>query len=557
MLEASSWNPRRWALATQILALQFVVAAIVVAGGLGAAYLQARSATEEEARQRVLAIAHTLATDPAVLAAAADPSRATERLQPYVERVRGSTSTDFIVVMNRDGVRWTHPDPSQIGKVFIGHIEGAQQGQDVLENYAGTLGPSSRAVVPVFRDGDRSRPVIALVSVGIALSAVSNQVAAQVPGLLVAALVAALIAGVGTWLVARHVRRETRGMNTADLRRMYEYYDAVLHAVSEGLLLIDRDGRVALVNDEGRRLLGLPEDVGGQLVTDLPLAPDLVAALAGGEPRTDELHVTEARVVVLNQARAVWQGRDLGTVATLRDRTDLEALTGELDSARGLADALHSQAHESANRLHTVVSLIELGRTDEALRFATEELTASQKLTDAFVTAVAEPALTALLLGKAAQAGEGGIDFDIDETTQLPEGVAPSRDLVTIVGNLLDNALDAVAGMPSGAVGFAAHLEGGECVIVVRDNGPGLTAAQAAQAFTRGWSSKTGAQGASPQAPGTARVPGRGLGLALVLQCTTRLGGTVTVSEPPGATWTVRLPVRPRVAGSPLAEMAG
>ncbi|WP_295699288.1 ATP-binding protein, partial [Lapillicoccus sp.] len=387
-----------------------------------------------------------------------------------------------------------------------------------------------------------------------------NQVAAQVPGLIIAAVVAALIAGVGTWLVARHVRRETRGMNTADLRRMYEYYDAVLHAVREGLLLIDRDGRVALVNDEGRRLLGLPEDVGGQLVTDLPLAPDLVAALAGGEPRTDELHVTDARVVVLNQARAIWQGRDLGTVATLRDRTDLEALTGELDSARGLADALHSQAHESANRLHTVVSLIELGRTDEALRFATEELTASQKLTDAFVAAVAEPALTALLLGKAAQAGERGIDFDIDETTQLPEGVAPSRDLVTIVGNLLDNALDAVAGMPSPAVGFAAHLEGGECVIVVRDNGPGLTAPQAARAFTRGWSSKTGAQAANTQGvdgQGVLGAPGRGLGLALVLQCTTRLGGTVTVSEPPGATWTVRLPLRLEPSGDRLAEVAG
>ncbi len=458
--------------------------------------------------------------------------------------------------------RWTHPDVSQIGKVFIGHIEAAQQGQDVVENYAGTLGPSSRAVVPVLRGGDRSQRVIALVSVGIALSAVSNQVAAQVPGLVVAALVAALIVGVGTWLVARHVRRETRGMNTADLRQMYEYYDAVLHAVREGLMLIDRDGRVALINDEGRRLLGLPEDVGGRLVTDLPLAPDLVAALAGGQPRTDELHVTDARVVVLNQARAIWQGRDLGTVATLRDRTDLEALTGELDSARGLADALHSQAHESANRLHTIVSLIELGRTDEALRFATEELTSSQKLTDAFVAAVAEPALTALLLGKVAQAGERGIDFDIDETTQLPEGAAPSRDLVTIVGNLLDNALDAVAGMPSGAVGFAAHLEGGECVIVVRDNGPGLTVAQADQAFTRGWSSKTGvqgggAQGARARGAGSPGLPGRGLGLALVLQCTTRLGGTVTVSQPPGATWTVRLPIRLCPAGDRLAEVTG
>ncbi|MEO7062068.1 MAG: sensor histidine kinase [Lapillicoccus sp.] len=548
ILSPGPWDPRRWALASQILALQFVVAAIVVAGGLGAAYLQARTATEEGARQRVLAIAHTLATDPAVIDAVAQPSTATVRLGPYVDRVRRSTSTDFIVVMSPDGVRYTHPDPAQIGKVFIGHIEGAQQGQDVIENYVGTLGPSSRSVVPVFRQGDPTQPVIALVSVGIALSAVSNQVAAQVPGLLIAALVAALIAGVGTWLVARHVRRETRGMNTSDLRRMYEYYDAVLHAVREGLLLIDREGRVALVNDEGRRLLALPDDVTGRSLAELPLPPDLMAALSGGEPRTDELHVTDSRVVVLNQARAIWDGRDLGTVTTLRDRTDLEALTGELDSARGLADALHSQAHESANRLHTVVSLIELGRTDEALRFATDELTSSQKLTDTFVAAVGEPALTALLLGKAAQAGERGIDFGIDEATRLPEGVAPSRDLVTIVGNLLDNALDAVAGVPAARVGFSAHLDGADCVIVVRDNGPGLTSEEAARAFTRGWSSKATIGGGSH---------GRGLGLALVQQCTMRLGGTVTVSAPPGATWTVRLPVHPEPVGRPLAEVLG
>jgi len=544
-------DPRRWALASQIFALQVAVAAIVVAGGMVAAYVQAKQATEEQARQRVLAVAHTLATDPIVLDAVSRTG-ATELLQPYVTRVQADTATDFIVVMSPQGVRFTHPDPTQVGKTFIGHIEQAQAGQDVTEDYAGTLGPSTRAVVPVFAGGDHSRPVIALVSVGIRLTAVSSQVGAQVPGLAVAAALAALIAGSGTWLVARRVRRETRGMNTSGLRQMYEYYDAVLHAVREGLLLVDRGGRVQLVNDEGRRLLGLPADVAGTPVTELGLSEDLVAALASGEPRTDELHVTAARVVVLNQAHATWEGRDLGTVATLRDRTDLEALTGELDSARGLAEALRSQAHESANRLHTVVSLIELGRTAEALRFATDELSSSQKLTDTFVAAVDEPALTALLLGKAAQASERGIDFRIDESTDLPEGVAPSRDLVTIVGNLVDNALDAVSGMPSARVSFAARIEGGECVLTVTDNGPGLTPAQAEKAFTRGWSSKQAAiTEEDAQAPG----PGRGLGLALVQQCAARLGGTVSVSPPPGATLTVRLPVRPTVEVPHLAKV--
>ncbi|TQJ08562.1 sensor histidine kinase regulating citrate/malate metabolism [Lapillicoccus jejuensis] len=528
--------PRRWSLATQVLVLQVLVAAVVVAGGLGAAYLQARSASQEQAGQRVLAVARTIAADPYVVAAATS-SAPTPTLQPYAEKVRAATGTDFITIMAPDGTRWTHPDPSRIGQKFVGHTEQALAGGVVLEDYTGTLGPSTRAVVPVWRGGAVGTSVVGLVAVGIRLDAVQSKVAAQVPGLLLAALLAALLAGAGTWLVARHTRRQTAGLSSAELRRMVEYYDAVLHAVREGLLLVDRDGTVLLANDESRRLLGLASDPVGRRVTQLGLQEGVTAALADGGERTDELHVTDARVLVLDQARARWQGRDLGTVATLRDRTDLEALTGELDTARGLADALHAQAHESANRLHTVVSLIELGRADEAVRFATEELMASQQLTDDVVGAVAEPALTALLLGKAAQASERGVDFVVEPGTVVPEGVAPPRDLVTIVGNLVDNALDAVAGAAAPQVRVGARLADGRCTITVSDNGPGLPADQVEQAFTRGWSSKP------VEATG-----GRGLGLALVQQSVARLGGTVEVSAPPGATWTVRLPVAAELA---------
>jgi sensor histidine kinase regulating citrate/malate metabolism len=223
-------------------------------------------------------------------------------------------------------------------------------------------------------------------------------------------------------------------------------------------------------------------------------------------------------------------------VATLRDRTDLEDLTGELDSAKGLAEALRSQAHESANRLHTVVSLIELGHPERALAFATEELAASQVLTDRVVASVQEPALTALLLGKAAQAGERGIDLEVGESAHWPEDVAPARDLVTIVGNLLDNAFDAVAGVDGPRrVRFDAHVTDGYAVLVVEDSGPGLAPAEVERAFVRGWSTK--------QTAGEGR---RGLGLALVAQSVQRLGGDLRVEGPPGARFVVRIPVADR-----------
>jgi sensor histidine kinase regulating citrate/malate metabolism len=336
--------------------------------------------------------------------------------------------------------------------------------------------------------------------------------------------------------VSRRIRRQTHGLGEQQLREMYEYYDAVLHAVTEGLIITDLEGRLRLANDEAVRLLSLPPDAVGRPVAELGLAAPLAAALTDDATHEDELHVTAARVLVLNRGPVRWKGRLLGHVATLRDRTDLEALTGELDSARGLTDALRSQAHESANRLHTIVSLIELGHADRAIAFATDELQVSQLLTDRVVGAVDEPALTAVLLGKAAEAHERGIAFVIEPGAHWPRDVAPTRDVVTIVGNLIDNALDAVSGTDEPASGrrvaFGSHVTDGHAVLEVSDDGPGLPPGGVADAFRRGWSTKE--QGSAGR---------RGIGLALVAQTVERLGGTLEVDGPPGARFTVRLPV--------------
>ena len=527
-------NPSRWSVATQTFALQVGIAVLVVAAGLAGTFVQAQRAGDQEAIARARAVAETVAATPAVISAVQGESPAAT-LQPYAERVRVESGTDFVVIMSREGIRFTHPDPAQIGRTFIGHTAGALAGGEVVENYTGTLGPSSRIVLPIV---DSARPVgdrvVALVAVGIRTSAVGSQVRAQLPGILLAGLAAAGLSGLGTALVARRIRRQTHGLGERQLREMYEYYDAVLHAVTEGLVITDLEGRLRLANDEAVRLLGLPDGAVDSHVSTLGLTDALSAALTDDAPRHDELHVTSARVLVLNKGPATWQGRRLGHVTTLRDRTDLEALTGELDSARGLTEALRSQAHESANRLHTIVSLIELGHPERALEFATEELHVSQVLTDRVVGSVEEPALTALLLGKAAEAHERGIEFRLEPDVHWPPGVAPVRDLVTIVGNLIDNALEAVAGWEGERrVTVAARTEGAHAAVLVSDTGPGLPEGGVTDAFRRGFSTK-----------GAGIAGRRGIGLALVAQTVERLGGTLEVSGPPGATFTVRLPLR-------------
>ena len=525
----TSRNPGR-SVASHVLAVLGGVVVLVVGLSLAMAWWQAVRHVEDSAADKVTDIAITIASTDDVREGvrSADPAAA---LGAFIERERQATGTDFITVMSRDGVRYTHPNPAQVGGRFVGSIAAAQAGGTVVEQYTGTLGPSTRAVVPVVINGE----VEALVSVGLLRTRVGQQLAAELPQILLPGLLAAVLSGAGAWFVARRVRSQTLGLNAQELRRLHDHHDAVLHAVREGLVITDAEGRVQVVNDEARRLLDLPPDAVGREASDLGLAPELAALLAGREQQVDVPHASGGRVLLVSSDVVQRQGRAVATLATLRDRTELEALTGRLDTTRSLADALHAQAHEAANRLHTVVTLIELGRPDDAVAFATDELRASQRHGDAIAAALEDPAVAALVMGKSSQAAERGATLDVDPDAHLPAGLLPSGAVVTILGNLIDNALDAVAAQPAGsakAVLLDAQTSDGVVTLTVADTGPGLPGPERERAFERGTTSKASTGPA-----------GRGIGLALVRQTVNLLGGRIEVSEPPGATFTVTLPV--------------
>jgi len=511
--------------ARQVLVLQLIAVLVLVVTALALATYDARSDIRASARDEAVSVAQAVARSPVLheAMATADPSGL---IQPYAEAVRVDTGVDFVVVMAPDRTRFSHPSLDQIGKAFIGNLGGALEGDVFTEEYVGTLGPSIRAIVPVFdgagagADDVDVDAVVALVSVGITLRQLDDLLVDEFGDIVVAAL-AVLIVGIsGAWLISHRLRRQTHGLGEREITRMYEYYRAVLHAVREGLLLIDLDGRVQLVNDEARRLLRLPDDVVGRSLSELGLPPALVEA-ASGERGADEVYVTEEHVIVASSSTAFWEGREVGAVVTLRDHTELQSLTGELDVVRGLTESLRAQTHEAANRLHTVVSLIEMGRSEEAVEFVTGELQVAQMLTDRVVSAVGEPVVAALLLGKSAEAAERGVSLTVEGELSEGQSVVSTRDLVTVLGNLVDNALDAVAGGEDRRIVVQLQGSDRQVRLVVGDSGPGLSAEEAAHALERGWTTK-------------AEVgDGRGVGLALVSQVARRLGGSVTIGRSP------------------------
>ncbi|MFE9704067.1 ATP-binding protein [Streptomyces sp. NPDC005930] len=542
--------PRPRSLAGQLFAMQAVLIAVVVVGYAVFTYLSDRGQAQDAAGRQARSVSLAIADSPSVAEAIRTPDP-TVRLQPYAVRVMRDTDVDFVTIMSAEGIRWTHPDPEQIGHPFQGHIERAQRGETFTETYTGTLGPSVRAVTPIVDDGR----IVGLVSAGIKVEEISKRAQEQLTALTGVAAGALLLGAVGTYVINARLRRHTHGMNADQLSRMHDYHQAALHAVREGLLMLDGQYRVALINDGGRELLGVHGDVVGASVAELGLPSRLTGALLASEPRVDEVHLAAERVLVVNTS-PVSGGERRGTVVTLRDVTELQSLTGELDSERGFTQALRSQAHEAANRLHTVVSLIELGRAEEAVEFATAELELAQALTDQVVAAVSEPVLAALLLGKTAQANERGVELVVSQDSRLDDGLLPpslpARDLVTILGNLVDNAVDAAQGAVPSRVTVAAYTEdsgadGSELVLRVSDTGAGVDPARADLVFQRGYSTKPAGEG------------GRGLGLALVRQAVRRHGGALTVTEAEGggARFEARLPLGDGGGGGTPVPAAG
>ncbi|WTO34675.1 sensor histidine kinase [Streptomyces achromogenes] len=535
--------PRR--MFSQVLLMQVAIAAgvAVLATGLFLAPLSKQ--LDQEAMRRALAIAETTAQDPQI----AEGVRTTAPsgngpVQREAERIRRATHAEYIVVLDRDWVRWSHPTPSEIGRRVSTDPSDALSGKEVMEIDQGTLGRSARGKVPLY---DAGHHVVGAVSVGIAYDSVRARLISAIPGLFAYAGGALAVGALAAWLISRRVQRQTRDLAFSDISALLAEREAMLHGIREGVVALDRGGRVRLLNDEARRLLAIGDEALGQTPDEALGAGRTTDVLAGRVTGTDLLTVSGQRVLVANRTPT----GDGGAVATLRDRTELEQLGRELDSTRGLIDALRAQDHEHANRMHTLLGLLELEMYDDAVEFVGEVVGDHRATAEQVAERIRDPLLAALLVGKATVAAERGVALRVSEHTRLPDRLVDPRGLVTVVGNLVDNALDAVAATPHARVEVELRAEGRTVVLRVRDTGPGVPEDQRELIFTEGWSTK------KPPAHGK-----RGIGLSLVRRLAERQGGSATVGPAAGggAEFTVVLPealAEPRLVPAGSGEPAG
>ncbi|WP_369375806.1 ATP-binding protein [Streptomyces sp. cg36] len=512
---------------SQVLLMQLAIAAgvTVLATGLFLAPLSHQ--LDDQAMRRALAIAQSAAARPTLAAdlLASGPA-ADGPVQDAAERIRRATGAEYVVVMDRRGVRWSHPDTRQLGGIVSTDPSDALAGREVMEIDSGTLGRSARGKVPLRGPGGA---IVGAVSVGIEYDSVRARLLAAIPGLLAYAGGALAAGALAAYLISRRIQKQTRDLAFSDISALLAEREAMLHSIREGVVALDPGGRVRLLNDEAQRLLGVGPEATGRPLDEVLGGGRTTDVLAGRVTGTDLLTVRGHRVLVANRVPT----DDGGAVATLRDRTELERLGRELDSTHGLIDALRAQDHEHANRLHTLLGLLELEMHEEAVAFVTEVVGVHRTTAEQVTEKVRDPLLAALLVGKATVAAERGVALRLTAQSRLPDRLVDPRGLVTVVGNLVDNALDAAAGSPDAVVEVTLSAEGRTAVLRVRDSGPGVPAGRRELIFTEGWSTK------EPPAHG-----GRGLGLALVRRFAERQGGHARVADAPegGAEFTVVLP---------------
>jgi len=523
-------------LRSQLFLLQLAIVLVIVAVAGSTAVGMQRLQIREQYEDRMVGVAQSVAQLPSVIEAF-DDKDPSATIQPIADLIRQSTAVTYVVVTDAEGIRYSHPNPGLIGKPVSTDPSVPLSGRTFVGTQTGTLGESWRVKVPVHgNDGS----IIGTASVGVLESELDAVLYEDLPRLLGWLIVAALVGSAGAIWISRLVWRRIYRLEPEQIASLLETRDAMIHGISEGMVAVDAHQRIALLNDEAKRLLGLDDDATGRPAAAV-MEPAL-ARLLSDPSDTDETVLAGERVLLARTSDALVDGVRVGRVMILRDRTELYQLLTDLDGERDATQALRAQAHEFANRMHTISGLLELGRTEQAVDFISRSGHGGSLVSGSIAPGIQDPDAASLLMTKSTIAAEKGITLSIDDTSTLESD--GTTDVVTILGILIDNAVEAVADRGQGQVVVHLATNDDGVRVTVSDDGPGVAPEDVAGIFSSGYSTKDGG-----------RTGTRGFGLALVERIAHRRSGHVVVDDSGlgGAEFTVWL--APSLAAVPRATL--
>jgi two-component system CitB family sensor kinase len=510
----------RGSLARQLLAWQVVIVLALLSVVAVFSVIQSNDNFADVEGRRMLSAAENLAATPGVRDALVTPSRYYQ-LPPFAETARSLSGANDVTITTPDLTVVTSTDPERKGsKLPI---------SDTGRGWVGTMDGSLVAHVPVM--GDRS-DVIGVVAAAVDQPGFFAGIVDTPGNALILLALATVLGVVGSLLLAQRVKRQTLGLEPAEITGLVEQREAMLHGIKEGVVGLDRADRIMLANDHARTLLSLPPDCVGRAVSDLDLNERLTDVLTGRSAGADQIVLRKGRVLTMNRMPISLHDQSIGSVVTMRDRTEMVALQHELAVHQNATDTLRAQAHEFSNRLHTISGLIELGEYEEVRRFITIVSNTQQQWHAEVSARIGDAAVAALLIAKASVAAEHGVGLRLSPGSRLSE-VDPSMsaDLVTVLGNLVDNAVDALGGARDGWIEVDITSVDSGIRVVVQDSGPGVAPEIAREVFRNGFTTKAAEQGGK-----------RGLGLALARQTCIRRQGWIEVHNEGGAVFTALLP---------------
>ncbi len=517
-------------LAGQFLVFQLLVVAVVLVAVAAVSVAQSTREFQDVRGARMVAVAENMASTPIVRDRYADPFAAL-MLAPEMDRAVALSGAGLAEILDPHGTVRVSTDPSRVGA----HMDLGSSRADEGRAWSGDADidgvHSLVGQVPMLGTDGR---VLAVASVSERYPSVWELLAGAGERSLFYLGIGAALGLLASWLLSRRIKRHTRGLEVTEIAGLADHREALLHSIREGVIAVNNEGDITLLNDSAQELLGVTGDAVGRRMDSVGLDPAVVEFLSSGDDSRsaeDTVIVTRTRVLALSRRAATSQGQRIGTVTTMRDSTELAALQGQLSSHKSVTDTLRAQTHEFANQLHTISGLVQLGEYDSVRDLVGTLTRRRAEISDAVTQRISDPAVAALLIAKTTLAAESGVSLEIAPDSHLSTlSPALATDVITLLGNLIDNAVDVSVGSHRAQVIVRIDDRDG-LHIAVADSGPGVPEHLRESIFARGVTSK-------PDVPG-----GRGIGLALVRLVTAQHGGTVEVSDGPtgGALFVVHL----------------